>query len=28
MLLAATDAEGNAILLQPDKKADSGSTVR
>ena len=28
MLLAATDTEGNAILLQPDKKADSGSQVR
>jgi methionyl-tRNA synthetase len=28
MLLAATDAEGRAILLQPDKKADSGSSVR
>lgn len=28
MLLAASDAEGNAILLQPDKKADSGSMVR
>ena len=28
MLLAASDTEGNAILLQPDKKADSGSQVR
>jgi methionyl-tRNA synthetase len=28
MLLAATDAEGRAILLQPDKKAEAGSKVR
>ncbi|MFM7322063.1 MAG: methionine--tRNA ligase [Armatimonadota bacterium] len=28
MLLAATDAEGNAILLHPDKPAVSGSEVR
>jgi methionyl-tRNA synthetase len=28
MLLAATDAEGRAILLQPDKKTEAGSKVK
>lgn len=28
MLLAAVDADGNAILLQPDREAPEGSTVR
>jgi methionyl-tRNA synthetase len=28
MLLAATDAEGGAILLQPDKEAPEGTQVR
>ncbi|MER3496119.1 MAG: methionine--tRNA ligase subunit beta, partial [Armatimonadota bacterium] len=28
MLLAATDAEGNAILLEPDREAPEGATVR
>jgi methionyl-tRNA synthetase len=28
MLLAATDDEGNAILLQPDRETPEGATVR
>ena len=28
MLLAAVDADGNAILLQPDREAPEGSNVR